>query len=278
MGHTESLFVLSFITPSPEVAAIVLAAGADRVVVDLESSGKVGRQGEATAIHGHTMEDAFLVSVFCPARTFVRVDSDPGLALDQTARVIKGGAAGVILPMYRTVAEVRAVRKAAGKSARVVALAETVDALASMEELSASKAADEVHFGLRDLSLELGLPFMFQAMVHPLLMEAASILRFAGPPFRIGGIAPPGKGLIDPLILAAAHGAMGSSGAFMSRDFGSGARETEGIPARATLADSIRRIRERYAMVAGECLRDPGAAAGYLACLREALEGLAAGS
>lgn len=274
MAHTDRPFVLSFITPSPSVALAVLGAGADRVVVDLESSGKVGRQGEASSIHGHTMEEAAAVAASAPGKTFVRVDSDPAAAPVQARIAVSGGAAGIIVPMYRTVGEVREVRRSIGPGPRLVALAETVDALRSMGELLGSGVADEVHFGLRDLSIELGLPFMFQAMLHPLLLEAALLLRSAGFPFMTGGIAPPGRGLADPLALVSAHAALGSHGAFMSRDFGSGARETADLPELKFFSSSVSLLRERFDAAAAECRRDTRAEMEIMGTLEREIKGV----
>jgi len=210
-----------FITNSPDLAAFVTARGVDRVMVDLELLGKVERQGHlSTVISRHSFDDVERVRAAIPgADLLVRLNSiHPGIE-GEVERAIELGADSLMLPMFRTAEEVRRFCLAVDGRSRVVLLLETAQAVRNLEEILDVSGIDEVHIGLNDLHLDLGLTFMFEPVANGMVDDIAAAIRKRALPFGIGGLARAGEGLLPAELLVAEHVRLGSTGAILSRTF-----------------------------------------------------------
>lgn len=240
----SSKILLMLITSSPERAAEAERAGVDRLFVDLEILGKRERQaGHNTVISGHTLEDAArLRRVLRRAELLVRVnplhEGSPG----EIEGALNAGADLLMLPMFRSAAEVDTFcRRVAGR-ARTVALLETREAAEAIGEVTTVKGLSEIHIGLNDLSLSLGLGFLFEPLASGLLDNLAGACCRAGLPFGFGGIARLGQGLLPAEFVLAEHLRLGSSRVILSRAF----HEGEGVK----LAEEVAKVREAEAALA----------------------------
>jgi len=232
------------ITPSPERAAEAERAGVDRLFVDLEILGKRERQaGRSTVISGHTLEDAAgLRRVLRRAELLVRINPLHEGSAGEIEGALQAGADLIMLPMCRSAAEVDTFcRRVAGR-ARTVALVETREAAEAIQEVTAVKGLSEVHIGLNDLSLSLGLGFLFEPLASGLVDDLAGACRRAGLPFGFGGIARLGQGLLPAEFVLAEHLRLGSSRVILSRAF----HEGEGL----NLAAEVAKVREAEAALA----------------------------
>jgi len=240
---------LFFITNSIGLASFALEQGVDRIFVDLEINGKVLRQGHLdTLISRHEMADvALLRSVTPPGALLVRLNPLHAGSAAEVDQAVAAGADILMLPMFRTPAEVDAFARLVAGRARVSLLVETVDAMRSLRECVAVPGVDEVHIGLNDLHLELKQAFMFEPLADGLVDAMAAILREAGLPFGIGGIARAGEGLLPAELLLSEHVRLGSSAAILSRTFHRQAANVEEIRAHMEFDLELARLRAAYA-------------------------------
>jgi 4-hydroxy-2-oxoheptanedioate aldolase len=209
MKNGEWVAVLSVrLVTTVDIVPIAVAAGFDTIYLDMEHS-------------GISILDAGQICVTALAAgvgAFVRV---PSAADDVIARVLDGGAMGVIVPQLTTVEQVRDVVRAAkfppiglrsvsssapqlryrsGQVAdanrllnsvtAVAPMIETAEALEAVDEFVAVPGVDMIFIGANDLSTALGVPGQYG---HPLMRAAYSRIiaasKKAGVQVGIGGVA-----------------------------------------------------------------------------------------
>lgn len=222
------MLTLMYITNNPQVAVIAQEAGVDRIWVDLEYIGKEQRQsGMNTVKSHHTLEDVARVRsvVSHSSRLMVRVNPIHEAAdgycgsEKEIDGVIRSGADVVMLPMFKTVAEVERFVASVDGRARVLLLVETKEAVDRIDEILAVPGVDEVHIGLNDLHLSYGQKFMFEPLCDGMVEGLSRKCRTAGIPFGFGGIARVGYGMLPAEYLIAEHYRLGSRAAILSRSF-----------------------------------------------------------
>lgn len=135
--------------------------------------------------------------------------------------MVAHGARVLMLPMVATAAEAgRFVALVRGR-ARVVLLVETAAALAAVADLAAVPGVEEIHVGLNDLALSLGLASRWQVLAGDRLQDAARAVHAAGRRFGFGGI---GGVLDDALpipadLIYAEYARVGATAALVARAF-----------------------------------------------------------
>src|SRR3954468_16560418 len=153
-------------TNAPDIAREAVAAGVDRLFVDLEISGKAERQrGRSTIISGHTLEDVRAMRAAVPkGRLLVRIDPPGSGMRAQVDAVIGAGADIVMLPYFTSPEEVREFTSAVAGRATALLLLETAAALVRIDRILEVDGVDEIHVGLNDLHRSLGLGFMYEVL------------------------------------------------------------------------------------------------------------------
>lgn len=218
---------LMYITNRPDVALIAEHAGVDRVFIDMEYIGKAARQGGMDSVQNHhTVEDVKAVRrALTKADLLVRVNpiheagAEYGSSEEEIDAVIEAGADIVMLPFFKTAAEVgRFVGCVAGR-ARTLLLLETPEAAAQLDDIVAVPGVDEVHIGLNDLSIGYGMPFMFQLLADGTVERLCLKLRQAGLPYGFGGVAAIGTGDLPAEAILKEHYRLGSTAVILSRTF-----------------------------------------------------------
>jgi 2-keto-3-deoxy-L-rhamnonate aldolase RhmA len=256
--------VLTLWTADPAVAARADAAGIDRVGVDLERLGKAERQrGLGTWISPHAEADlGALAPMLSRAALFARVNPINPDSRREIEAVIAHGARVLMLPMVETRDEAGRFVDLVGGRAGIVLLVERGEALAAVGPLAAVEGVDEIHVGLNDLALSLGLPNRWLALAGDRLSAAADAVRAAGKRFGFGGI-----GAVDDAALPipsdliyAEYARLGATAALVARAF----------PLDGDLAAAVTTARARLA-------RWRSADAATLAAAHAELEGRAAG-
>ncbi|MES2755176.1 MAG: aldolase/citrate lyase family protein [Pseudomonadota bacterium] len=239
---------LTFITGHPTLARFVIDRGVDRVMVDLEVLGKDARQGHLnTVISRHTLADVAAVRAALPAGTLlVRVNPLHAKSAAEIDMVVAAGADRVMLPMFRDGKEVRAFAGFVAGRVPIVLLAETAAALSSVTDWIATPGVEEVHVGLNDLSLDLGLPFMFQPLAAGMLEDVAQMVAAAGKRFAIGGIARIDEGLLPARLILGEHVRLGSTGAILSRTFHRQAETIADIEREMDFGHELALLRDAY--------------------------------
>jgi hypothetical protein len=188
----------------------------------------------------HTLDDLHAVgAALTRADLFARLDPlHPGTG-PQIDAAVDWGARVLMLPMIASVGDaMRFVDMVAGR-ARVVLLVETAAALDAVGDLAAVPGVDDVHVGVNDLALSLGLATRWQVLAGNRLAKAARAVHAAGRRFGFGGI---GGVLDDALpipadLIYAEYARVGATAALIARAF----------PTTGDLGLEIARARDRLA-------------------------------
>lgn len=237
-------FRLIFITADSGDAATVAHAGVDFVMVDLEMLGKQARQGNlGTVISGHSIADiAAVAKAVAGTGARVMVRSNP-LHEGSNAEIdaaIAEGAQRLMLPMFRHSDEIEAFLDIVDERVPVTLLLETGAALARLPRILLLKREFDLHLGLNDLHLDLGLDFMFELFSGGIVKHVADLCHAAGRDLGIGGVArPEGTGELRPELILDAHLRLGSSGVILSRDWRAGLRDGSFASSVAALRDHV---------------------------------------
>ncbi len=216
-------FLLTLWTEDPVLASYGDDAGIDRIGLDLEIVGKRERQrGLGTRISGHRIERlAEVGNALQRAQLFVRVNPLGRRTAAEVSRVLELGAQVLMLPMFESAAEVRRFLDLVAGRATVIPLLETAAAAADVAALVALPEITELHVGINDLSLSLGLPRRFDVFGSPVVRQIAREAHRAGTRLGIGGI-----GRVDdqtlpvaPDLVYAQYPRLGATAALVSRAF-----------------------------------------------------------
>lgn len=213
---------LMYITNSPEKATQALDAGVDRIFVDLEKLGKHERQrGLDTVKSDHSISDVAVLREALPdAEILVRINPIGGHSQQEVEDVIRAGADLIMLPMFTTSEEVEALIDLVRGRARINLLLETPQALVRLPEyLHFAPYISEMHVGLNDMHLAMGLDFMFEVVAGGLLDAVSARIREHGIRFGFGGIARVGHGDIPAEEILLEHVRLGSELVILSRSF-----------------------------------------------------------
>ena len=217
---------LMYITNRPEVAEIAQSCGVDRIFLDMEYLGKEERQPGDTVKSSHTVADvAHVRSVLTSSELLVRVNPITEASADfcgseaEIDAVVAAGADVIMLPMAKTVGEVKRFAELVGKRAKTMLLLETAEAAEQIGEMLSLGVIDEVHIGLNDLHLALGKKFMFELLADGTVERLCKIISAHGVPYGFGGIARLGYGMLPSEYVICEHYRLGSSAAILSRSF-----------------------------------------------------------
>lgn len=237
-----------FITDQPEMARFVADNGVNRIFVDLEMLGKHERQGHlSTVISDHSMEGlALICQLKLDVEVMARLNPVNARTATEVDAAVAAGADILMLPMFRTVDEVERFSHCVAGRARICLLVETADAASNLAACIAVPGVDEVHIGLNDLSLDLGLPFMFQPLAQGLVDPMAATLRNAGVPFGIGGVARADEGLLPAQFILGEHARLGSTAAILSRTFHRMAQDVPAIERDMDFAAEVGKLRAAF--------------------------------
>ena len=218
---------LMYITNRPDVALIAEKNGVDRIFVDMEYIGKEQRQGKLDSVKNHhTVEDVKRLRQFITqAELLVRVNpiheasETYTSSEDEIDAVIAAGADIVMLPFFKTIAEVQRFMKAVDGRCRTMLLLETPEAVQILDSILMLKGIDEIHIGLNDLSIGYGKKFMFELLTDGTVERLCRKLQLAGVFYGFGGIASLGRGQVPAELIIREHYWLGSHMAILSRSF-----------------------------------------------------------
>jgi len=199
-------------------------SGVDRIFIDLELNGKEKRQGHLdTVISKHSFDDIKRVkSTIKYSQLLVRINPIYENSRYEIDRAIDNGADIVMLPMFKSVEEVQTFIEFVSKRIRTSLLLETSEALARIDDILEIDGIDEIHIGLNDLHLALGLDFMFELLGGDLIEYIVQKIKAKNIPFGIGGVARMDEGMLQGSIIIKEHVRLGSSMVILSRTFKNG--------------------------------------------------------
>lgn len=213
---------LFYITNNPSVARIAENAGVNRIFVDLEYLGKEKRQHNMDTVKNHhTANDVKNIkSVLTKAELLARVNPINENSKNEIDSVIDSGADIIMLPMWKTVDEVKKFISYVDSRAKTMLLLETDEASKIIDDVLNECSVDEVHIGLNDLHLSQHKHFLFELLTDGTVDNIVKILKKHNIPYGFGGFGRVNaKALLPAENIIAEHYRLGSSMAILSRAF-----------------------------------------------------------
>ena len=214
------------ITDQIEEVKFAKSCGIEFVMVDLEVEGKIDRQKNINAHYtSHNLDSINIVKNILGnhSKTKLLVRCNP-YSLNSEAElnsILKRGADSIMLPMFKTAKEVQLFLNIIKNKASAILLFETRDSLKNFTSIiKLLSKNDLIHFGLNDLSLELGFNFPFDVLKAKLLDGVCNLCVKNDIRFGIGGIGNPlVDSIISPETILKEHYRLNSSGFILSRSF-----------------------------------------------------------
>ena len=187
---------LMYITNRPDVALIAEKYGVDRIWIDLETLGKEERQkGMNTVKSNHTVDDVRRIKpLLSTSEMLVRVNPWNENSEKEIEDVVIAGADIIMLPMWKSAAEVTKFLSVVDGRCKTTILLETKEAAECLDEVLENGGMDEIHIGLNDLHLSYGMTFMFELLANGTVEMLCGKIREKGIPYGFGGIARLGTG------------------------------------------------------------------------------------
>jgi len=248
---------LMYITNNPTVAEIAQTAGVERIWVDMEYIGKEERQGGMDTVKSsHTVADIRkLRPVVTTSELMVRINpiheaTDSYLGTEEEVeQTVAAGADVIMLPMFRTKAEVKRFLQAVNGRAKTVLLFETAESVENIDDILSLPGIDEVHIGLNDLHLSYKMKFMFELLCEGTVQRLCEKFKARGVKYGFGGIARVGLGMLPAEYIITEHYRLGSSAAILSRGFCDANRVQDPQAVRDIFIEGVRNIRLKEAEV-----------------------------
>jgi len=242
-----------YITNDPEIAQYAQDSGVDRIMIDLEYIGKRERQGHLdTVISNHSLQDIKRVrAVLHKSKLLVRVNPIHSESEKEINTALCLGADIIMLPMFKKCEEVERFISIINRRATTCLLLETSQALVRIDEILQIDDIDEVHIGLNDLYLSMGLDFMFELLSGGVVEYLSKKIKNKGIRFGFGGISKLGGGVLDSRLILSEHIRLGSQIAILTRDFRPNACSLNELKMRIDLEDEIKKIRSYISYLSG---------------------------
>ena len=220
-GRKNMALTLMYITNNPDVANIAQKCGVDRIWIDLETLGKEERQGHIDSVKSHhTIEDIRAIRpIIKNSELLVRINPiNPNSKLE-IDEVVEAGADIIMLPMWKSIEDVRLFVRYVNGRAKTMLLLETREAAECIDDVLQTGGFDEIHIGLNDLHLSYGLDFMFELLANGTVEKLCRKIEKYGIPYGFGGIARLDKGLLPSENVIMEHYRLNSTRAILSRSF-----------------------------------------------------------
>ena len=217
----QTPLALMYITNDPTVAQIAEKNGVQRVWIDLETLGKEERQKNLNTVKSHhCIHDIEVISnVLTTSEVLVRVNPiNPG-SEEEINQVIAAGADMIMLPMWKSLDDVKQFLGFVNGRVKTTLLLETKEAVECLDQVLELGGFDEIHIGLNDLHLSYGLTFMFELLSNGTVESLCKKIAATGIPYGFGGIARIGEGTLPAKWIVKEHYRLGSTRAILSRSF-----------------------------------------------------------
>ena len=216
-----SFLKLMYITNNVDVALIAEKYGVDRIWVDLETLGKQERQGHIDSVKSkHSINDIRKISPkLTKSEMLVRVNPINPCSKEEIDKVIEAGADIIMLPMWKSLDDIKIFLKIVDKRVKTTLLLETKEAVECLDEVLENGGFDEIHIGLNDLHLSYHLKFMFELLANGTVEKICNKIKNYNIPYGFGGVARLGEGTLPAEKIIIEHYRLGSSRAILSRSF-----------------------------------------------------------
>lgn len=212
---------LMYITNHPDIALIAQKYGVDRIWIDLETLGKEKRQQNMDSVKSHhTVWDIYkLAPLMKKSEVLVRINPMNDGSVDEIETVIEAGADIIMLPMWKSVSEVKRFVEIVNHRVKTILLLETKEAVSCLDFILELGGYNEIHIGLNDLHISYGLSFMFELLANGVVEKLCKKISAKNIPYGFGGCARLGEGALPAEQIIMEHYRLGSSMIILSRSF-----------------------------------------------------------
>lgn len=245
-------FELMYITNSPAVALIAEKNGVNRIFIDLETLGKEERQKNMDTVKSHhSVKDVEVISkMLTTSECMVRINPWNGSSVSEIEEVIAAGADRIMLPMWKSADEVDKFLRTVGGRVKTTLLLETKEAAECLDDVLRHPMIDEIHIGLNDLHLSLGLTFMFELLSNGTVEKLCMKMKNAGIKYGFGGVARIGEGTLPAERIIMEHYRLSSTRVILSRSFCNFEKTTDVAEIERIFAENVMQFRKYEATLA----------------------------
>jgi 2-keto-3-deoxy-L-rhamnonate aldolase RhmA len=191
-------------------------------MVDIEILGKVERQGHKdTIISDHSLNDIIaLKNLNLEAEIICRINPFHNGTFDEIDTAIRNGADVIMIPMITSMEDYQSMVDRIHDRAKVLPLIETPYSFFKLSEILNYSKLTQIHFGLNDLCISLGMKNLFEVLLSETFQDTVSNLITTGLTKGIGGIGDPQiSQKVSPLALLNRYMECGSNSVILSRSF-----------------------------------------------------------
>ena len=210
------------ITNSTEKATLLSDCGIQQIMVDTETLGKVERQRHKDAvISNHSLIDVLkLKQLNLQAKIICRINPFNINTNQEVDSAIKYGADIIMIPMINSVQDYRSTVDIIGSRVEVLPLIETPYSFFKVQEILNYAEIKQIHFGLNDLCISLGMRNLFEVLLSDTFQNIVSNLKCKSRLTGIGGIGDPQVSQkVNPILLLNSYLKCGANSVILSRNF-----------------------------------------------------------
>lgn len=192
-----------------------------RFFVDTEVLGKAERQKNlGTHLGNHLITDVKVIKDNIKnVEVMVRVNPVNNKTVEEVDLAVYCGADMIMLPMFTTVEEVQFFLKCVNKRTKTCLLFETAPSLARIDSILTLDNIDEAYIGLNDMSISMGLKFLFEVLSGGLVEYMGKKFKEKNIPWGFGGLARLSQGELPAEIILSEHVRLGSTRVILSQAF-----------------------------------------------------------
>lgn len=208
------------ITNNPEQAKALSSCGIQQIMIDIEIIGKVERQGHKdTIISDHSLSDISLLKNHnLDSDVICRVNPYYDGSFKEIDTAIDNGADLIMIPMITEIDNYKSMVDRIGDRVEVIPLIETPYSLFKLPEILDYSKLNQIHFGLNDLCISLGMKNLFEVLLSVTFQN--SIKNVEVQIKGVGGIGDPQVGQkVSPMALLNSYMKCNSNSVILSRNF-----------------------------------------------------------
>jgi hypothetical protein len=212
------------ITNNPKHAKILDYCGVNQIMIDAESIGKSIRQpGNTTVINSHQIKDILLLkNENLHAEIICRINGFHSGSKNEIDLAIEYGTDSIMIPMILNIDNYFEMVSYVNNRCKIIPLIETPYSLFKLDDILTNQMINQIHFGLNDLHISLGMKNLFEVMQSNifkhifLYTQSFKNIKISG----FGGIGNPlNNQKIDPILILKKHLNLKSNSVILSRNF-----------------------------------------------------------
>jgi hypothetical protein len=216
--------------------------GIQQIMVDAEILGKAIRQSGLNAvINSHKIDDVTkLKNSGIKAKVICRINSFHESINLEIEQAINAGADILMFPMIQNIDNFKFMVEQVNNRVAILPLIETPYSIFKLKEIINIANPSQVHFGLNDLHLSLGMKNLFEVLLSHAFSSAVAFASNKVELIGIGGIGDPSiPQKINPSLLINEYKSLGSHSVILSRSFFTEGYEPNRILGALSLLESM---------------------------------------